>query len=99
MTSQHDYIEKQLDSLEAASRPRKDELDRLKELKKIISAEEKEVNRLTDGSKQLKEKVRQKLLYFIIPVQAEGYLQVLHLFLFLEVAGWVLNKFVSLLYP
>ncbi|MED6144954.1 hypothetical protein PIB30_020426 [Stylosanthes scabra] len=56
LTSQHKYIEKQLDSLEAASNPPRDELDRLKELKKIISAEEREVNRLTDGSKRLKEK-------------------------------------------
>lgn len=62
LTSQHDYIEKQLDSLKAASRPKKDELDRLKELKKIILAEEREVNRLTDGSKQLKEKVGWELL-------------------------------------
>lgn len=37
--------------------PRKDEVDRLKELKKIISAEEKELDHLTQGSKQLKEKV------------------------------------------
>lgn len=57
MNSQHSYIEKQLDSLEAASRPNEDELDRLKELKEIISAEEREISRLTDGSKQLKEKV------------------------------------------
>ncbi|KAK9989099.1 hypothetical protein SO802_029338 [Lithocarpus litseifolius] len=34
LNSQHSYIEKQLDSLEAASQPRKDELDRLEELKK-----------------------------------------------------------------
>ncbi|KAI5418893.1 structural maintenance of chromosomes protein 4 [Lathyrus oleraceus] len=50
-------IEKQLGSLEVASVPQKDELDRLKELKKIISAEEKEIDRLTGGSKKLKEKV------------------------------------------
>ncbi|CAK8566745.1 unnamed protein product [Lathyrus sativus] len=50
-------IEKQLGSLEVASVPQKDELDRLKELKKIISAEEKEIGRLTGGSKMLKEKV------------------------------------------
>ncbi|XLT40970.1 hypothetical protein HN873_072262 [Arachis hypogaea] len=56
LTSQHKYIEKQLDSLEAASNPQQDELDRLEELKKIISAEEREVNRLIDGSKQLKKK-------------------------------------------
>ncbi|XP_020239065.1 structural maintenance of chromosomes protein 4 [Cajanus cajan] len=56
LNSQYNYIEKQLDSLEAASTPQEDELDRLKELKKIVSAEEKEINRLTNGSKQLKEK-------------------------------------------
>lgn len=66
MNSQHDYIEKQIDSLEAASRPQKDELDRLKELKKIISAEEREIDRLTDGSKQLKEKVGWVLLYHLL---------------------------------
>lgn len=55
--SQHDYLEKQLDSLKAASSPNKDELRRLKELKKVISTEEKEIDRLVQGSKQLKEKV------------------------------------------
>ena len=89
LTSQHDYIEKQLDSLETASNPQKDELDRLKELEKIISAEEREVNRLTDGSKNLKEKVGRELLLFLIPLQAEGYLTglAMHLFLLLDVAG------------
>jgi hypothetical protein len=61
LNSQHSYIEKQLGSLEAASKPQENELDRLKELKKIISAEEREINRLTDGSKKLKEKVGFKL--------------------------------------
>ncbi|KAL2564059.1 hypothetical protein AAZV13_19G020400 [Glycine max] len=56
LKSQYNYIEKQLDSLEAASMPQEDELDRMKELKKIVSAEEREINRLTNGSKQLKEK-------------------------------------------
>ncbi|KAK7266394.1 hypothetical protein RIF29_19038 [Crotalaria pallida] len=56
LNSQHSYIEKQLNSLEAASKPQEDELDRLKELKNIISAEEREINRLTEGSKQLKAK-------------------------------------------
>ncbi|KAL4652692.1 hypothetical protein ACB092_01G249600 [Castanea dentata] len=56
LNSQHSYIEKQLDSLEAASQPRKDELDRLEELKKIISTEEKEIDKLIQGSKKLKEK-------------------------------------------
>ncbi|KAL0350888.1 UNVERIFIED_CONTAM: Structural maintenance of chromosomes protein 4 [Sesamum radiatum] len=49
-------LEKQLDSLKAASKPLKDEVDRLKELGNIISAEEKEIERLMQGSKQLKEK-------------------------------------------
>ncbi|XP_015583967.1 structural maintenance of chromosomes protein 4 [Ricinus communis] len=56
LNSEHSYLEKQLGSLEAASQPKKDELDRLKELKKIISSEEMEIDRLTQGSKKLKEK-------------------------------------------
>ena len=55
MNSQHSYIEKQLDSLEAASQPRKDELDRLVELKKIISKEEKEIVKFIQGSKAERE--------------------------------------------
>lgn len=55
--SQHGYLKKQLVSLEAASQPRKDEIDRLEKLKKIISAEQKEVEKLIKGSKDLKEKV------------------------------------------
>ncbi|KAE8718250.1 Structural maintenance of chromosomes protein 4 [Hibiscus syriacus] len=54
--SEYKYLEKQLDSLEAASRPKQDEIDRLEELKKIISTEEKEIDRLIQGSKKLKEK-------------------------------------------
>lgn len=57
LNEQHAYLEKQLSSLKAASQPRKDELDKLKNLTKIISAEEKEIDRLLQGSKQLKEKV------------------------------------------
>ncbi|GER48317.1 structural maintenance of chromosomes protein [Striga asiatica] len=49
-------IEKQLGSLKAASQPPKADLDQLKKLADIISAEEKEIDRLTQGSKQLKEK-------------------------------------------
>ncbi|KAK9109610.1 hypothetical protein Sjap_017670 [Stephania japonica] len=56
LNAQHSYIEKQLESLKAASQPRKDELDRLALLKKIISDEEKELEKLTMGSKKLKEK-------------------------------------------
>lgn len=56
LKSQHSYLEKQLDSLRDASQPKKDELDRLHELKNIISEEESEIDRLIQGSKQLKEK-------------------------------------------
>lgn len=63
LNSQHSYIEKQLASLEAASQPKKDELDRLEQLKKIISAEELEITRLIDGSKQLKEEVGWELVF------------------------------------
>ena len=63
MNSQHGYIEKQLGSLEVASNPQENELDRLEELKNIIFAEEREINRLADGSKKLKEKVGIELPY------------------------------------
>ncbi|KAK3212684.1 hypothetical protein Dsin_017390 [Dipteronia sinensis] len=56
LNSEHGYLEKQLDSLEAASQPKRDEINRLEELKKIISAEEKEIEQLIQGSKQLKAK-------------------------------------------
>ncbi|XP_057957164.1 structural maintenance of chromosomes protein 4 isoform X2 [Malania oleifera] len=56
LNKQHSYLEKQLDSLKTESQPRKDELFRLGELKKIISTEEKEIERLIQGSKHLKEK-------------------------------------------
>ncbi|KAJ8546057.1 hypothetical protein K7X08_018640 [Anisodus acutangulus] len=56
LKSQCGDLKKQLESLKNASEPSKDEVNRLKELKKIISAEEKEMDRLTQGSKQLKEK-------------------------------------------
>ena len=68
MNSQHSYIENQLASLEAASQPKKDEIDRLEQLNKIIAAEEMEINNLTDGSKQLKEEVGWELVYVLIPV-------------------------------
>lgn len=58
MKTQHVYLEKQHDSLEAASHPKEEELTRLEELKKIISSEEKEIDKLTKGSKKLKDKVR-----------------------------------------
>lgn len=66
MNSQHSYLEKQIGSLEAASQPKKDELDRLAELKNIISLEEKEMDKLTQGSKQLKEKVRNSFMTFVL---------------------------------
>ncbi|XP_058224074.1 structural maintenance of chromosomes protein 4-like isoform X2 [Rhododendron vialii] len=56
LKTEHGYLEKHLDSLKVASEPNKDELDRLEELRKIISAEENEIDRLTQGSKQLNEK-------------------------------------------
>ncbi|OMO79282.1 RecF/RecN/SMC [Corchorus capsularis] len=56
LNSEYKYLEKQLDSLEAASRPKQDEIDRLEQLKEIISVEDKEIDRLIQGSKQLKEK-------------------------------------------
>ncbi|KAL4353129.1 hypothetical protein GQ457_06G042040 [Hibiscus cannabinus] len=56
LKSEYKYLEKQLDSLEAASRPKQDEISRLEELKKIISTEEKEIDRIIQGSKKLKEK-------------------------------------------
>ena len=57
LNTQHSYLEKQHDSLEAASQPKEEELNRLEELKNIISAEEKEINKLIKGSKKLKDKV------------------------------------------
>lgn len=57
LKSQHGDLEKQLESLKLASEPKKDEVDRVRQLEKIISAEEKEIDRLTQGSKKLKEKV------------------------------------------
>lgn len=62
LKSQHSYLEKQLDSLKAASEPSKDEIDRLEELQKIISAEEKEIEKILNGSKDLKEKVGRELI-------------------------------------
>lgn len=43
--AQHSYIEKQLDTLKHASKPKKEELTRLKELDGIIATEEKEIER------------------------------------------------------
>ena len=63
MNMQIVYLEKQLDSLKAALELRKDELNRLEELRKIISAEENEIDRLTQFSKQLKEKVGRRIIF------------------------------------
>ncbi|OIT06490.1 PREDICTED: structural maintenance of chromosomes protein 4 [Nicotiana attenuata] len=56
LKSQHNDLKKQLDTLRIASEPSKEEVSRLKELKKIMSAEEKEMDRLTQSSQQLKKK-------------------------------------------
>lgn len=55
--TQHSYKEKQLGDLKAAAEPKNDELSRLKELEDIISAEDKEVNRLCKCSGKLKDRV------------------------------------------
>lgn len=57
LNAQYDYIERQLGSLKAASEPGKDELERLKDLQKLISSEENELERLAKCSTRLKEKV------------------------------------------
>ncbi|ONK68794.1 uncharacterized protein A4U43_C05F16100 [Asparagus officinalis] len=56
LNAQHSYIEKQLHSLKVASEPKKDELDRLKELDRLIHAEEKELEKLSKCSATLKER-------------------------------------------
>lgn len=66
MKSQHAYLEKQLDSLKDASKPSKDELETLKKLARIISEEENEIARITQSSKNLKEKVHKVDIYHFI---------------------------------
>lgn len=66
LKSQHEYIEGQLESLEAASLPKKDEVGRLKELGKTISSEEEKISQLMEGSKQLKDKVAVSFSYVCI---------------------------------
>nr|GEX28539.1 structural maintenance of chromosomes protein 4 [Tanacetum cinerariifolium] len=56
LNSQHENLAKQLDSLKAEAEPSNDDLRRLEELKNIISEEEKNINKLTQESKQFKEK-------------------------------------------
>lgn len=57
LKSQHGDLEKQLESLKLASEPKRDEVDRVKQLEKIVSAKQEEIDRLTQGSKKLKAKV------------------------------------------
>jgi len=54
-------------------------------MKKIVSVDEKEIKRLTNGSKQLKEKVGSKFI-LLIPLQIEGYLTSL-VFIFISKGG------------
>lgn len=70
-----------------ASEPKKDEVDKLQELKEIIAVEEKEIERLTNGSKKLKEKVLDSFLSIIfienqivIPHPLPGFILCLYLF-------------------
>ncbi|KAG1358997.1 structural maintenance of chromosomes protein 4 [Cocos nucifera] len=56
LNAQHSYIEKQLDSLKAASEPKRDEVNRLKELDRIISEEQTELEKLVQCSSNLKER-------------------------------------------
>ncbi|KAJ6834241.1 structural maintenance of chromosomes protein 4 [Iris pallida] len=56
LNERHKYIEKQIDSLRVASQPKKDELNRLKELESIISTEERELEKLSKCSIKLKER-------------------------------------------
>lgn len=69
-------LEKQLDSLKAAAKPTRGEVDRLKELENIISAEKSEINRLLNGSKELKEKVCFDSLPYLVYVCAS--LKIMH---------------------
>ncbi|KAI4389054.1 hypothetical protein MLD38_001318 [Melastoma candidum] len=55
--SQLSYLEKQLPSLKKASRPQQAELGKVEELNELVIAEEKEIETITQGSKQLKDKV------------------------------------------
>nr|XP_029121753.1 structural maintenance of chromosomes protein 4 isoform X2 [Elaeis guineensis] len=55
LNAQYSYIEKQLDSLKSASEPKKDEVNKLKELDRIISAEQAELENLVKCSSDLKE--------------------------------------------
>ncbi|PWA51171.1 structural maintenance of chromosome 3 [Artemisia annua] len=56
LNSQHENLAKQLDSLKAEAEQSEDDLHRLEELTNIILEEEKNINKLTQDSKQLKDK-------------------------------------------
>ncbi|KAJ0984224.1 hypothetical protein J5N97_002580 [Dioscorea zingiberensis] len=56
LSAQYSYIEKHLGSLKTASQPKKDELNRLKELDQIMFMEERELEKLTRCSGRLKER-------------------------------------------
>lgn len=57
LNEQLNYIKSQLAALKAASQPKKEELNRLKELDGIISAEQSEIEKLVKCSSTLKERV------------------------------------------
>ncbi|RWW19735.1 hypothetical protein GW17_00016185 [Ensete ventricosum] len=56
LNEHHRYVIKQLESLKVASNPKKDELNRLKELDNVISAEQSELEKLGQCSSTLKER-------------------------------------------
>ncbi|XP_021736361.1 structural maintenance of chromosomes protein 4-like isoform X2 [Chenopodium quinoa] len=56
LNTQNDYLKNQLESLKSAAQPKKEEVSRLAVLQNTINAEEKEIAKLTQGSKKLKEK-------------------------------------------
>lgn len=79
LKSQHAYLEKQLDSLKDASKPSNDELEALKKLTRIISGEENEIARITESSKNLKEKVHKvdiylynNIIFLLIKLKCQG---------------------------
>lgn len=55
MNAQYTYNEKRLDSLEAASNPKDDEVRRMKELDDIISTEQVALKKLEKSSSKLKD--------------------------------------------
>ncbi|XP_074578322.1 structural maintenance of chromosomes protein 4 isoform X2 [Curcuma longa] len=61
LNEQHNYIKSQLVALKAASQPKKEELNRLKELDGVISAEQSEIEKLVKCSSTLKERLQKKI--------------------------------------